>query len=315
MTKFRLVFFGTDDFSAPSLRALLRQDFCEIVAVVTKSDAVKSRGRKIASPLVAGIAREFNAQNPARKIAIFQPTKLREIEDDLRALKPDAGVLVAYGKIIPQSTIDLFAHGIINFHPSLLPKLRGPSPIETAILDGETETGLTLMKLAKEMDAGAIFYQEKISLRGDETAPELREKFSRRGAELLCEKLPPILRGEIRATAQNDADATYCPLIAKTDGDLNPRAMTAAECARKVRAYLGYPKTRLNFAKFSPAKTAPFPDADIIVTRAKVLPNFAGDAWSDVVPCADDTFLQIEKIVSPKSGREMSVTEWLRGIK
>ena len=348
MKKWRIIFFGTDDFSAPAFRELLgidengvklaksAADFCQVVAVVTKPDVAKSRGHKIESPLVAQIAQTFNSQNSERKIAIFQPTKLREIADQLRELQPDAGVLVAYGKIVPPEIIDIFAKkyevrdensgeisetsgaGIINFHPSLLPKLRGPSPIETAILSGARETGLTLMKLVREMDAGPILYQEKISLDDRVTSPELYKKFAQRGALLFRENLSNIFKNDVREIAQNDALATYCHMINKDDGILDPAQMTADECDRRVRAFASWPKARLNFAKISRDSTdvfAKFPDQNIIIVKAKPLANFAGDTWPDVVPCAENTFLQIEKIISPKSGREMTVAEYLRGVK
>lgn len=314
MKKFKIVFFGTDNFSAPTLRKLLKSDSFEILAVVTKPDAVRKRGKIIEPPLIATIAQEFNSQNPKDKIKIFQPDKLHEIESELRELNPDIGVLVSYGKIVPQSTIDIFPRGIINFHPSLLPKYRGPSPIESAILNGDKETGLTLMKLAKEMDAGPILYQEKINL-NNENAPELREKFAQRGAELLAGKLPKILSGEISEIEQKNNDATYCRLFTKSDGEINPKIENSARIERKVRAYLEWPKTRLNFAKLDSEVFAKFPDQDIIITRAEILAQFSGDSWPDVIKCAENTHLQIVRIISPKSGKEMSFSNYLHGLK
>lgn len=298
----KIVFFGTEDFSAPSLRALLAANY-DIVAVVTKSDTVRGRGHKIDSPIVAKIARDFNSQNPTCEIKIFQPAKLSEIENDLRELRPEVGVLVAYGKIIPQSVIDVFPHGIINVHPSLLPKYRGPSPMETAIANGDRETGITIMALAKEMDAGPIYYQEKIKLLSTETRPEIYAEFSRRGAELIIEKLSEIISGELQPIPQNDSEATYCQLLTRDDGILNPHIMTAAECDRRVRAYLGWPRTRLNFH-----------GRNVIVTKTKVLGDFAGDNWPDVVKCKNETALQIVELIAP-SGRTMKTADYLRGLR
>jgi methionyl-tRNA formyltransferase len=297
MQKKQIIFFGTDEFSAPSLKALLDVEFCEVVAVVTKPDTVRSRGRKIESPEVANIAKENN-------IKLFQPEKLGEIKSGLQEINADAGVLVAYGKIVPQSIIDLFPQGIINFHPSLLPKLRGPSPIESAILNGDTETGLTLMKLVKEMDAGPILYQEKIKLNRDEDAVNLRDRFSKRGTELFIQQLPDILSGKTKEIPQNDADATYCRLFTKADGDIDPKTMTAADCEHHVRAFLGWPRTRLNFM-----------GNDVIVTRVKVLPMQPGNDWPDIIACAENTFLQIVELVNPKSGKTMKTADYLRGLK
>src|SRR5581483_9225315 len=130
----------------------------------------------------------------------------------------EAAVLVAFGRIIPQPIIDLFPKGIINIHPSLLPKLRGPTPIETAILDGLTETGVSLMRLEAKMDAGPLYSQQKISLNGDETKLELATKLNKVGAELLINSLPAILDGSLIPKPQNNSKATYTKLITKDDG-------------------------------------------------------------------------------------------------
>jgi methionyl-tRNA formyltransferase len=294
MTK--IVFFGTEEFSAPSLRALIEAGY-DIACVVTKPDTERGRGHHIESPLVAKIARES-------QIKVLQPEKLTGIADELRSFDVEIGVLVAYGKIIPQSVLDLFPRGIVNFHPSWLPIYRGPSPIETAIANGDAETGLTLISLTRRMDAGPIYYQEKAVLGDSETRLELYEQFAQRGAELLVEKLPAIISGELEPTAQDDAAATYCQMLTVADGCLNPAVMTAVQCERKVRAYLGWPKTRLDFH-----------GREVIITKAKILDGFAGDDWPDVVPCADDTYLQILELVNPKSGKQMKTADYLRGLK
>lgn len=287
----RIVFFGTEEFSAPTLRELISQGF-DVVAAVTKPDSPRGRGHRIDRPLVAKIADEHN-------IPVFQPAKLGEITDDLRNLNADAGVLVSYGKIIPQPIIDIFPHGIINVHPSQLPKYRGPSPIESAIANGDTETGISIMALAKEMDAGPVYFCENIALNGTETKPELYEKFSRLGAKLVCEKLPAILSGELAAKPQNDADASYCQLLRKDDGILNPAKMSAAECERKIRAYLGFPKTRIVFRSY-----------EVIVTAAKVC-----ESPSDfTIPCAENSHLEIVALIAP-SGKKMSGADFVRGLK
>lgn len=295
-TMTKLVFFGTEDFSAPSLEALIKAGY-SIVAVVTKPDSIRGRGHQVDSPAVAKIATQHG-------ITVLQPQKLVDISDQLLSLDAAAGVLVSYGKIIPESIIQLFPSGIINLHPSLLPKYRGPSPIEAAILNGDRETGLTLMALAKAMDAGPIYYQETISLSGTETKPELYESLSRQGAELMIEKLPGILDGRIQALPQDDTLATYCQLIDRqTDGYITPATMTASECERRVRAYLGWPKTRLDYL-----------GAEVIVTKARVLDNYQGDNWPDIIQCRNETYLQIVEIIAP-SGKQMKTADYLRGLK
>ena len=333
MNKLRIIFFGTDEFSAPIFRELLQMDLeslIDLVAVVTKPNS-SSHGRTI-EPEIARIANEFNHEF-SRKIAVFQSIKLTEINDKLASLKPDAGVLVSFGKIIPQSTLDIFAKkylaetrstlgaGIINFHPSLLPKLRGPSPIETAILNGDQETGLTLMRLVREMDAGPILYQEKISLNGRENAPELREKFAQRGAKIFREKLLELLQNHPETKPQDESEATFSQIINKSDAILDTAAMTADEADRRVRAFKQWPKARLNFAKTSARFFAKFPDQNIIITEASALAMAPGDGWPDVISFAPErpgetpTALKISRIISPKSGRYISMDEFLRGLK
>ena len=292
----RIVFFGTEEFSAPTLHALIEAGY-DIACVITKPDSVRGRGHNVDSPTVAKIATSHN-------IEVLQPQKLSDTHDRLASFAATAGVLVSYGKIIPESIIELFPSGIINLHPSLLPQYRGPSPIETAILNGDTKIGLTLMSLVKAMDAGPIYYQEKFALSSTETKPELYEVLSRRGAELMVEKLPAILDRTLQSQPQDDSLATYCQLIdRRTDGRIDPSTMTAVECERRVRAYLGWPKTRLDYL-----------DTEIIVTKARVLDSYQGDDWPDVIKCRDNTYLQIVALIAP-SGRQMKTADYLRGIK
>ena len=159
-----VVFFGTEDFSLTALQGLVTAGYT-IAAVVTKPDSKRGRDQKLTPPSVKVFAHE-------QGIPVWQPTKLAEITADIQALGDVAGVLVSYGKIIPQATIDLFDPGIINVHPSLLPLYRGPSPIESAIKNGDTQTGATIMQLAAGMDSGPIYAQMVHPLSGAETRPQ-----------------------------------------------------------------------------------------------------------------------------------------------
>lgn len=292
----KVVFFGTEDISAPTLKVLIANPKYNVVGVVTKPDSARGRGHKIDSPEVAKIAQ-------AHDIKLFQPIKLKESVNDIKSLGADVGALVSYGKMIPDELITAFPHGIVNFHPSMLPVYRGPSPIETAIMNGDSFTGLTLMSVQKQMDAGPIYYQEKVALSGYETAPELRMKFGQRGAELFIEKLDQIVAGEIKGIPQDDNLAVYCHIITKEDGNLDPGTMTARECYDRLRAFAKWPKCRIKLA-----------DQMVIVEEAKPLDNFAGDSWPDVIPCQGNSALQLLKIVSPKSGKTMKVADYLRGL-
>ena len=151
-----IVFFGTEDFSLYSLRALVEAGF-NIVAVITKPDSRRGRSNKLIQPAV----KQFASQH---HIPVWQPKRLKDIISDIKNITPQpTGVLVSYGKIIPQTIIDLFQPGIINVHPSLLPKYRGPSPIESAIANRDKITGVTIMQLEQAMDAGPIYHQQKLT--------------------------------------------------------------------------------------------------------------------------------------------------------
>lgn len=289
-TKQPLVFFGTEEFSLTSLRALVEAGF-PIIAVITKPDFRSGRGQKLTVPSVKNYALE-------QGIRVLQPTKLSEIIDDIRTLDRPAGVLVSYGKIIPQSIIECFTPGIINLHPSLLPKYRGPSPIESAIANSDPETGISIMQLEARMDAGPIYSQQTVLLDGTETQVSLAESLGTLGAEKLVEILPRILDGSLQPVAQTEADATYCHLLQKADALVDPAVMTARQLEASIRAHLLFPKTKLLFR-----------DQTIIVTKAHV----ATKAKTPLdVQCQDGEFLIVDEVVAP-SGKTMSAASFLNG--
>jgi len=279
-----IIFFGTDTFSAAALRSLIEADY-SIGAVVTKPDSKSGRGQQVTAPLVKTIAEEHG-------IPVWQPTKLIDIADDIAALGDVIGVLSSYGRIVPQAIIDLFRPGIINIHPSLLPLYRGPSPIETAIMNGDTQTGVSIMKLSAEMDAGPVYAQEVYPLDGTETAPELYETLSALGGRMLIETLPSIIEGNLLPSPQANA-AIYCYLLKKEDALLHPDKITAIQAERQVRAYLVFPKTKLSYN-----------DESIIVTKAHVLLDEA-NTKDFVVTFKGDSHLVIDELIGP-SGKRMS---------
>lgn len=284
-----IVFFGTDDFSAISLRRLIDDGF-SISAVVTKPDSRRGRGQSLLPPLVKTIALENN-------IPVLQPEKLLDITDELKKLDKPTGVLVSFGKIIPQSIIDLFAPGIINVHPSLLPRYRGPSPVEAAVLAGDSETGVSIMQLSAAMDAGPVYDQTIVPLYGSETAPELEQALGRIGAERLSTILPAIMDGSLQPVAQNDAEATYCHLLQKSDSILDPSSITASEAERRVRAHIAFPRTKITIL-----------DQQIIITRAHV----SNEITSPLDIACKDGVLAIDELIGP-SGKNMSRAAFLNG--
>lgn len=285
-----ILFFGTEDFSLAALEGLIKAGY-KIGAVITKPDSPRGRGRKLTPPAVKVLAQKHD-------IPVLQPQKLRDIEGKIAEFDSPAGVLSSYGKIIPKSTLDLFTPGIINIHPSLLPKYRGPSPIESAILNGDELTGVSIIKLVAEMDAGPIYAQAKVPLTGNETKPALYEQLAKVGVELLLEHLSAIVSGDLTPHPQNDSSASYCQLLEKADGLLDPSTLKADEAERRVRAYLNYPKSRLETDY-----------GTIIITKAHTSkqPKTPLDAQFQ-----DDNYLVVDELIA-SSGRKMDAEAYLRG--
>jgi len=238
-----VVFFGNERLatgvstSAPTLQALVSAGF-QVSLVVANYQASVSRN-----------ARDLEIEAVANKldIPIRFPKKTQEIEQELRDLHPDIGVLVAYGKIVPQSVIDIFPHGIINIHPSLLPLHRGPTPIESSILNGDSQTGASIMCLVKAMDAGPVYAQSQLALRGTETKQALVDDLLDLGSTMIVELLPAILDGSVIAKPQDDSLATYDQLINKQDGIIDWQK-TAITLEREIRAYQNWPSSRTTLA-------------------------------------------------------------------
>lgn len=296
-----IIFFGTEEFSAASLSALLAAGF-PIVAVVTKPDSKKGRGQKLVPPTVKAIAQQHG-------IPVWQPTKLSDIVDDIRALQPVAGVLVSFGKIIPSSIIELFTPGIINVHPSHLPHYRGPSPIESAILGGDSETGVSIMQLSARMDAGPVYHFVPYPLTGNETQPELYDTLAHLGADTLVQALPGILDGSLQPTPQDDTAATYCQLIQKSDGILDWHK-PAQQLEREIRAYQGWPGSRTTIG-----------DVEVIITGAHVVPSGGNpgkvtidDGGNTLTIATEDGRLSIDRL-KPVGKKEMPIQAFLAGYK
>lgn len=286
-----IVFFGTEEHSLITLKALYNANL-PVTAVITKPDAPRGRGGKMTEPAVKTFAREHN-------ITVWQPAKLKDVADSIKQLNNPVGVLVSYGKIIPQSIIDLFSPGIINVHPSLLPKYRGPSPIEAAMTNLDTETGVSIMQLDADMDAGPVYHQEKITLTGHESRTELYDQLFALGSEKLIELLPRVVSGDLQPVEQNHAEATYCTLLSKKDALLDPAKLTAAQAEARVRAHLSFPRTKLAFD-----------DLELIITAAHVAnkPHTALDQQF-----TDGNYLIVDQLITPTSGKQMTAEAFLRG--
>lgn len=229
----RLIFMGTPAFAVPCVEALV-QDY-EIVAVITQPDRPASRGRKIIASAVKKAAL-------AHGLALMQPESLRqeEVVAQIAELQPQAIVVAAYGQILRPEVLSIPPFGVINVHPSLLPKYRGASPIAGALLAGEEETGVSIMLMDEGMDTGPILAQVSTKIHAEDTTASLGERLAKLGAELLLETLPGWLEGRIEAQGQDNAKATYTRPIAKKDGLIH-WSLPAFEIWGRVRAFDPWP--------------------------------------------------------------------------
>lgn len=285
-----IVFFGTETFSVAALRALVEAGY-HIAAVVTKPDRPFGRGMKLQAPVVKTYALEHG-------IIVLQPERLSDIDQALSAIARPLGVLSSYGKIIPESTLALFERGIINIHPSLLPKYRGPTPIETALINGDAQTGVSLMRLVAAMDAGPVYVQKPLAITPGASATDLYTLCAQTGSQLLIDSLPAIASGELAPTKQDETAATYTQLLNKKDARVDPERQTAEFIDRHVRAYEQFPRTRLELGGH-----------DVIITKAHV---GAPESGTLTIKCADNTWLHIDQLIVP-SGKSMSGADFQRG--
>lgn len=229
-----IVFVGTPDFAVPSLRQLVSDGF-HVSAVVTQPDRPAGRGRKERPSPVSLAASELG-------LNVLKPEGLRSPAAiaDIASLEPEAIVAVAYGQILRQEVLDIPPRGVVNVHPSLLPRWRGPSPIPAAILAGDSETGVTIMLMDAGMDTGPVLSQTSEPIADTDTAGSLLDRLSRSGATLLSDTLRRWLAGQIEPRPQNGFRATTCSLLRKQDGEID-WSLPAIDIWRRVRAYNPWP--------------------------------------------------------------------------
>jgi methionyl-tRNA formyltransferase len=297
----RVLFWGTPEFAAPALRALVGEGF-DVCAVVTRPDMPAGRDRALSAPQIKQIALE-------ESLPVFQPTSPREpdFRGLLEAVAPDLSVVVAYGHILPQSIIDLPRLGTLNIHASLLPALRGAAPIQAAIREGLTETGVTIMRMVKALDAGPIVLQSRTPIADDETYGELRGRLSELGALALIEALTLIEIGRATERPQDDALATYARKVDRETTRID-WTLDAREVANAIRAY--DPR---------PGAWATHAGVDVKLFGARHMFGVAGrpgevlqaDAEGLVITCGSGAIRVCD--VQPSGKRRMQAAEWHRG--
>jgi methionyl-tRNA formyltransferase len=235
----RVVFAGSPGIAVPAFRALFSLTSIELAGLLTNPDSPRGRSSALLPTDVGAAAEQLNAEG--KPFPVFKPVKLdSELRRQIAGLKPDLLVCFAYGRIFGPLFLALFPLGGINIHPSLLPKYRGPTPIPAAILAGDRETGISVQRLAPEMDSGDILMQERIPLNGRETTGDLSEIMAKKAAELLPAVLSGIASGNPPARPQNHREASYCSLINAEDGRIDWNK-GAVEIDARIRAFNPWP--------------------------------------------------------------------------
>lgn len=299
----RILFMGTPDFAVASLSALLAAGH-EVCGVFTQPDKPKNRGMKLqASPV-----KEFAL---AHDIPVFQPVKMRDGEamGYIRDLDPELIVVAAYGRILPDDILDYPVHGCINVHSSLLPRYRGAAPINWAILNGDKTTGVTIMHMAAELDAGDIILQGETDIGPDETAPELFDRLAALGGALLVEAVGQIERGEAARTPQTASEVTYAPMLGR---ELSPMDWTkpAQALHDQVRGLLPWPCAT---AEFGGVRCKVFSTA-VLDGTTDLKPGTVAEAGKDgiVMACGGGSLLRVREL-QPDGKKRMAAADFLRG--
>ena len=231
----RILFCGTPQFAVPTLKHFLAQPDFELLAVITQPDRTSGRGHQLSNSPVKEVALAAN-------LTVHQPEKIRapEVQELLESYSPDFIVIIAYGQIIPARLLPIPKHGWINLHASLLPKYRGAAPINWAIVNGETQTGLTTMRIDAGMDTGELLLQQELGIGTIETAPELAARLSGAGAPLMAETLRGLAAGKITPRPQDHSQATLAPVLKRDDGRIDWNR-TAKEIYNRMRGFTPWP--------------------------------------------------------------------------
>jgi methionyl-tRNA formyltransferase len=233
----KIAFLGTPNIACPTLEKLIEDPRFEVLAVITQPDQKVGRKQILTAPPVKELAEQH-------QVPVFQPAKLRKDQELLKHLKNlqlDFLIVIAYGQILSKETLEIPKIAPINIHGSILPKYRGASPIEQALLNGDSETGISIMQMSEKMDEGAVYQIFKLSINQTDNNFSLREKMAELSANKLPETLLKIASGKLQPTEQNHQEATYCQKISKQDGLINPLTESAEEIFHKFQAYFTWP--------------------------------------------------------------------------
>jgi methionyl-tRNA formyltransferase len=302
----RVVFFGTPGFAVPSLQALI-QSAHQVVAVVSQPDRPKGRGHEVQATPTKTLAETFG-------IPVLQPAKIRDegFLQQIRELRPDLGVVVAFGRLLPDALLAIPRLGMINVHASILPRYRGAAPIQRAVLAGDPETGVTIMRVISEMDAGPTFAVASVPIPPDATSGELEGTLARIGAQLLLPVVDDLAAGRAVETPQDASRATHAAKITKAEGAID-WTQPASAVHNKVRGLQPWPlaSTRLAGERLVLRRTSPAPgSAPGFASSAGTVVRAHGDEL--IVACGGATALAILEL-QPEGRRTMTAREFLAG--
>jgi methionyl-tRNA formyltransferase len=300
----RILFLGSGAFAIPCFEALLDGGH-EVAALVTQPDKEKGRGRELAPPPLKPVAER-------RGVPLLQPRRIKEpgLQDELRRLAPELQVVVAYGQILPRSVIDIAPRGTVNVHASLLPRLRGAAPVQWAIANGDTETGVTTMLIDEGLDTGPTLLARMTAIGPEETAADLEPRLARLGALVLMDTIAGLDEGTITPKAQDHSLASLAPMLSKEDGRLD-WTRPAAALACRTRGFHPWPGTWTSFdgtlVKVLRARLeAPGPGAPGEVA--------AVDRDGIIVGCAEGTRLRLLE-VQAESRKAMAASAFAAGAR
>jgi methionyl-tRNA formyltransferase len=300
--QFTIIFMGTPDFAVPTLQALIQNRYA-VPLVVTQPDRPKGRGRKRVAPPVKIKALELGLE-------VLQPSTLKDekFRDQIRQLQPDFFVVLAFGHILSENILQLPKLATINIHASLLPKYRGPAPVQWAIINAESQTGITTMLMDKGVDTGDILLSQKEPIFPEDTAATLHDRLAIRGAELLIKTLEGFASGSIKPIPQDHHKATYAPLLKKQDGHIRWQK-PADELEAFIRGVTPWPGafTFHNKNRLKILKAAPIPE-NISEPAGTILKTFPDELLVATAKGA----LSILEIQGP-SGKRLPIADFLRG--
>jgi len=283
----KIIFIGTSKFAVPALESLIKEKY-NIITVITTPDKPIGRKQELNHSPIKQTALKYN-------LPILQPEKILSIKKEILDLKPDLIIVSSYGQIIPKEILDIPSLKCLNIHPSLLPKYRGPSPIQTTILNGDKATGITIMLMDEKMDHGSIISQIKINIKPNENYQDLEKKLSRESGNFLIKILPLYLNNKIKIQEQDESKASYTKILSREQGEIDLNK-SAQEIERKIRAFYPWPGTWFYLNK----------------KRIKILKAKAIKKEKETSIKTGKDFLLLE-IVQPEGKKPMTGKEFFRG--